>query len=703
MHNVLNLLDRRVPVPLTWLATSWQRLRCIAVGLSFLPIVSSQGTSATVNVSPLVAKSTLVSAVDGRNEINVVLSLPLSNPQGAAEFVQHVSTPSDPLYRHYLTPEQFAAQFGASATDYAALKEWATGNGLALVKESAGRTTLTVRGSVSQFQSLFRTQLNNYRSPDRQEFYSASVSPTVPDAIAGKVTAVVGLTNSKQYAALARAYRTLGESPADGVAVGTATPDTPGGSGPGGAYSAADLRKIYSIPSFGGFSKQSVAVFEQGGFTRSDVTTYLSKNRLPMPKISAVGVDGYDGKVNDPKVELEAVLDIDMVVAINPEVKEVLVYEDGNDPFPVALLDAITQVADDNLVQVLSISYGQDETLEGSDAMTAENSVFTQLSAEGITVTASAGDEGAYGDFSYHNGSFLNVPDPGSQPNVLCVGGTTLFTAPKAVYSGEQTWNELSAGFGATGGGVSAFWSIPSWQLLIPGAMTAHGGSSTYRNVPDVAAVADPLTGVAVYSKINGGWLQIGGTSVSAPIWAGYLSLLNSASIYAGLGQIGYFNPTLYDLGVSKFLSPTSYFYDVDYGSNGSTAVYPWPGYNSGSGYDNCTGWGSLYAGGLAFEVLSTSAQSGTAPSQIVNLQAKPTATKVKLSWDFTSGQTVYVVAISHLAYVRFNQQTFVTKDTKIEITGLTPADTSYSATVAAVNASGSSQTSVSFSTNAEQ
>ena len=699
MDQICNLSDEPVSAPRGWLTTNWHRLRLAALSLAFLPLIPAQGRCATIDVSTLVAHSSFVSAVDAGKEINVVLSLPLSNPRGAAEFVQHASTPDDALFRQYLTPEQFATQFGASAADYAALKEWATANGLVVVKESTARTTLTVRGTVSQFQSLFRTQLNNYRSPDGDEFYSASVTPTVPDAIAGKITTVIGLTNSKQYAALAKAYKTLGESPADGLAVGTKTPDTPGGTGPGGAYSAADLRKIYSVPPFGSLKKQSIAVFEQGGFTRSDVTTYLSKNKLQPPKIRVVRVNGYDGKVDDPKVELEAVLDIDMVAAINPEVQEVLVYEDGNDPFPVALLDAITQVADDNLVQLLSISYGQDETLEGNAAVTSENAAFTQLAAQGITVTASAGDQGAYGDFSFHNGSFLNVSDPSSQPYVLCVGGTTLFTAPGAVYSGEQTWNELSPGFGATGGGVSVFWPIPSWQLLIPGAMTTNGGSSTYRNVPDVAAVADPLTGVAVYSKVNGGWLQTGGTSVSAPIWASYLSLLNSASLYAGLGQVGYFNPTLYNLGVSNSLSPSSYFYDVNYGSNGNTAVYPWPGFNAGGGYDNCTGWGSLYGGGLAFQVLTTSGQPGTPPSQIVNLQAKPTATSVKLTWDFTSGQTAYVVTISHLAYVRFNEQTFVTKDTKIEITGLTPGDSSYSATVATVNASGSRQTSVSFTT----
>jgi kumamolisin len=120
--------------------------------------------------------------------------------------------------------------------------------------------------------------------------------------------------------------------------------------------------------------------------------------KLPDRPVKVIGVDGYDGHVNGTNVELEAVLDIDMVIGINPDVHEVLVYEDGNDAFPVALLDALDQVATDNKAQVLSISYGQDEYLEGDTAMEAENTTLTQLGIQGVSVFASAGDNGAYGD-----------------------------------------------------------------------------------------------------------------------------------------------------------------------------------------------------------------------------------------------------------------------------------------------------------------
>ena len=126
------------------------------------------------------------------------------------------------------------------------------------------------------------------------------------------------------------------------------------GSGPGGTYSAKDLRIAYNIPAFGTLSdKNVVAVFEQGGFVASDVTEYLDTDDLPHVKVTPVSVDNSPTTVSDPGVELEAVLDIDMVIGINPNVDEVRVYEDSIDPFPTALLDAIIQVGDENKAQVL--------------------------------------------------------------------------------------------------------------------------------------------------------------------------------------------------------------------------------------------------------------------------------------------------------------------------------------------------------------
>src|ERR1700722_561068 len=203
----------------------------------FLVCGALYSETTTVKLSPLVARSTLLGAVDGTREIGVTLSLPLSDPKGAAEFVRHVSTPGDPLFRHYLTPQQFAERFGGNAVDYACLKSWAGANGLRVSHESVGRINLTVRGSVSQFQRLFNTQLNNYRSPDGQEFYSATLEPVVPSEIASRISGVIGLTESKMVTPMVKVGKRLGENPVP--AAEPASPDTAGGTGPGGAYKAA--------------------------------------------------------------------------------------------------------------------------------------------------------------------------------------------------------------------------------------------------------------------------------------------------------------------------------------------------------------------------------------------------------------------------------------------------------------------------------
>ena len=695
MQDLLTTQNRISPVR-SIVGNSWRRMIIKTLGLVALPFMITGGTLAarTLALSPMVAKSQFISSADPGKQISVVLALPLKDSKGAADFVKHVSTPLDPLYRQYLTPAEFAARFGGAEEDYTALKEWALANGLTVVHESVSRAILTVGGTVDKIQTVFKTRLNDYRSSDGDEFISAGVEPTVPDAIAGKITGVIGLTVGRQYAAHAKIYKKFGELPDDDAT--SAHTDAAGGSGPGGAYSAADLRTAYSIPNYGDVSLQTVAIFEQGGYTKSDVETYLQKNKLPKRQVTLVGVNGYNGAIDDLGVELEAVLDIDMVIAINPAVKEVLVYEDGIDPFPVALLDSIAQVADDAKAQVLSISYGEDEWLEGNDSIAAEATVFTQLAAEGINVTVSAGDNGAYGNFSFHNGSILNVSDPASQPYVISVGGTTLYTGPGAIYGSEETWNLLGVNLGATGGGVSTYWQIPAYQQ--PSYVTFNGGSATYRNVPDVSAVGNPETGVAVYSKVNGGWLQVGGTSVGAPIWAGYLSVLNAALNFIGEAQIGFFNPTLYSLG---FGYPTSYLYEVVDGTNGNAGIYGTPGFSAGIGYDNCTGTGSLWGTGLAFQILTSVTQAGVPPSALTGLAAKAVKTSsAKIVWNASTGATGYVVNVFHKVqgYQWNISQSYLTKKPEIAVNGLTP-NTQYAAYVGAVNKSGASQANITFNT----
>jgi len=186
MESLLNMEGRSIPAQLTQDA-KWRLVRNVTLG-AFTSLMLMAGsvpaaTAAAINLSPVVAKSTVLSGVDAGKQINVILSLPLGDSAGAAEFVQRVSNPKDPLYRKYLTPQEYAARYGANAGDYAALKKWATSNGLTIVHESLARTFLTVGGTAAQLQALFKTQLNNYRTPDDKESYSASENLILPASL----------------------------------------------------------------------------------------------------------------------------------------------------------------------------------------------------------------------------------------------------------------------------------------------------------------------------------------------------------------------------------------------------------------------------------------------------------------------------------------------------------------------------------------
>jgi len=705
VHHIRGLVDSG---PSSFEARSYAIRRVAIMGFALL--LSSPcalfAASNTIEMAPMVAKSTFVAPLDTKQEIGVTLCLPLSDPKGAAKFAQRVSTPGDALFHQYITPQEFAARYGANAADYAALKEWAASVGLKVSQESIARTVLTVRGTVGQMQTIFKTQLNKYRGPDGAEFYSASFSPIVPDEIASKVASILGLTASRQFAPHMKIGKVLGESPSLTATDATGKTNGTHGSGPGGGYSAANLRTAYGIPAFGKYQSNTVvALFEQGGFSNTDVAKYADANNLPLPKLTPIGVDHSPTTVSDAGVEGEAVLDIDMVMGINPQVSEILVYEDSIDLFPTALLDVLTQVADDKKVQVLSISYGDDEANQGTAAMEAENGVLAQLTGEGITVLASTGDSGAYGRGP--NGPY-NVADPSSQPFVTAVGGTTLFTDVNSNYLGEQVWNELASNAGATGGGISSYWPIPFYQTVeVPsGYVTNNGGSSTFRNVPDVAAVADLFTGVSVYSKINGGWITIGGTSVSAPIWAGYITLLNAGFHYLGLKDVGYFNSILYSVGAPfyGYGYAANDLFDIIEGTNGLPPALSFgsPGFSAGGGYDNCTGNGSLWASNFFPQLVNAYVSPSSGPNGISNLNVVvPNATTAVATWEAVTGATGYIVQLADLdsGFAYPQGSVYLTKKTTIKLTGLIPNTGSYSLIVWAISQNSFAEGAWTFST----
>jgi kumamolisin len=518
-------------------------------------------------LSPAPARAQLSPMADTA-PMRVILTLPLSDQAGAESYGEEVSDPQSPRYGQYLTPEEFGARFGANAADYELLRNWAEAAGLKVGPRLASRAEISLGGTARQFAAIFGVHFASFPS-DRGGGYTVTNDPVLPALLAGRVDGVIGLTSQARLGLLLRPH------------VGQADV---GHGIEGSGLAPADLVSAYDVVAQTGASSETVAVFEQDGYQASDLAAYATAYGLPSVANQAVSVNGSPTGVAGG-AELEADLDIEMLIAMNPKLKNIRVYIDSYeyDTFQTALLDTINQVAQDQNASVLSISYGQDEVMQGRSAQGAESKALIQLQNEGITVLASAGDDGAEG----RSGFGLHAADPCTQVRITCVGGTDLFIAANtSAYVGEAVWNDLSTNGGATGGGISSVWKIPNYQLQNGVSVAAaNGGSPTYRNVPDVAAVADDENSpVSVYSADNGGWIPVGGTSASAPIWAGWVTIFNGERVAANKARLGLLNPKLYNLG--KAGRP---FHDITEGND--------QGYVAGVGYDNTTGWGSIDVG----------------------------------------------------------------------------------------------------------
>ena len=642
-------------------------------------IVSNVKARVDTELSPLVAKSQVIARTNPAKSISIALVLPLSKPKAAAEYADRVSTPKDELFGKFLTPQEFAARFGANENDYETAKTWAKQNGLTISQESISRTTLTVTGTVSQFEQLFNVQMNDYRSPQGDEFSSVSAEPKVPKPLSSILMSVVGLNGAPVHTSTAKIIKSLGENPSGGVADVIYN----GGSGPGGGFTAADIQSAYAIPAYlGSTTPQTVAVFEISGYYPEEIATYIKYNQLPNVKVTPRPVTAYGGGILYP-YEHQTVVDVDMIIGTNPALKELLVYEDGGPNILVNLMNVLSAVADDNQAQTLDISWFIAEGDLTKHQLKAEAQKFTQLAAQGITVVVAAGD----GEAIYNNLGGNYICDPATQPMVTAVGGTALSASSQgpfqASYVTEEVWNTVLGGVDyTTGGGFSSYWPIPSWQAATN--VTYNGGSSKKRNVPDVGAVASPGTPVTVYFK-GLGWSLVGGTGVSSAIWTGFLSIVNAARETTGLGKIGFFNPTLYHM-VTVDGNPG--LNDVLSGNNGDPLPpYNWYGYNAGPGYDNCTGWGSMYGTYFAAEALLTPTQTGTKPAAFGGLSGSAQKTTAKLTWTASQSATGYLVIVNAPGRgpLFFD---YISNVPSVEITGLLPGIV-YLATVTAVNTSG--------------
>jgi kumamolisin len=432
----------------------------------------------------------------------------------------------------------------------------------------AVRRTVQLTGTAADMQRAFGVVLEQ-KLINGEEYRVREGGINLPESLTGVVEAVLGLDNRPQARPHFRVHKPR---------AGAAAPSS---------YTPPQVAEAYKFPSGSSGAGQTIGIIELGGgYRQTDLTAYFKTLNLAAPAITAVSVDGGKNKPsNANSADGEVMLDIEVAGSVAAGAKIVVYFTPNTDQ---GFTDAITTAVHDaaNKPSVVSISWGGPESSWTQQSMTALDAACQSAAALGVTITVAAGDDG-----STDGGTGNNVDFPASSPHVLACGGTKL-DANGATIVSEVVWNELANKEGATGGGVSNVFALPSWQANahVPAPSKSTGG----RGVPDVAGDADPVTGYTI--RVDGQTTVIGGTSAVAPLWAGLVAVANQQ-----LGtHVGFIQPAIYAAKAA------SAFNDITVGNNGA--------FSAGPGWDACTGLGSPIAGKLIplLAPASTSAKSSS-------------------------------------------------------------------------------------------
>ncbi len=591
----------------------------IATALWSAPAVSFASASVTAQPQVLTGHVPRItkglsprSRLDASYHLKMAIGLPLRHREQLTNLLADLYDPSSPNFRHFLKADEFAASFGPSAEDYRSVIDFAKAHLLTVTQTHSNRTLVDVSGSVADIEKALNLHLQTFRHPkENRDFFAPDVEPSLD--LKTPVLAISGLDSYVTPRPRMHVSGTLSRPSVRPLGGG-------GGGGGGGGYTGpfegSDFRNAYAagVPQDG--TGQSIGLFELFAFSAQDILDYEDAAGIfPYVNVQPVLIDGATGDdssvdwVSNPgylDYAFEVTGDIEVAIAMAPGLSSVLVYE-GPTPQDVPPLgtnyiqgatttaqinDVLNRMATDNLAKQLSCSYGFDINLSTVQ-------IFQQYAAQGQSFFLASGDAGAFS---------TAVDEPADDPYITVVGGTTLTMTSAGAWSSETAWltpasNDPLLGYTpeqASGGGVSLAYSIPTWQQGI--SMTANQGSTTMRNVPDVAMVANNIDMVWGNDFLGASSdFPEGGTSLAAPLWAGLLALANQQAAANGQPPIGFVNPALYAIG--KSASYQSCFHDITTGSNTNSSSPT--KYQAVAGYDLCTGWGTPNGSNLIAALLS--------------------------------------------------------------------------------------------------
>ncbi|HLH62189.1 MAG TPA: S53 family peptidase [Ktedonobacteraceae bacterium] len=572
-----------------------------------IPRVSMANTASANAICQGNTHCTFVSSTATGQSINLALGLKLRNADNLTAYLKAVTDPQSIYYHHYLNAASFDALYAPLPQSEAAIASFLRSYGFKITATYSNHLLVDAVGTVAQAEAAFQVRINNYRTDNGHLFYANAATPTLPANVAPFVASISGLDDSIQYSrqpitpgdAILHTSGQKQTSRQSTACPQPGSPTYPTSYVPKQIATAYDFNGFYNAGMYG--EGQTVGLLELDGFSAKDIATYTACFGGTHTFIKTIPIDGYNGVAGANAAEVE--LDIETVLGLAPHLSTLRVYEASASSL-AAYNDAWARIVSD-VTPVVSTSWVFCEEAPGMSGEIAQENIFFQAAAvQGQTILAASGDSGASGCYDPRTGqnTQLAVDDPASQPYVTGVGGTTLRINFDNTIQSEQVWNDRAIKNGASGGGISQVWPMPSWQQG-PGVANAY--TDGYREVPDVALNADPQTGYDIYCSVGGcagshGWQVIGGTSAAAPAWAAMVALANQASIKAGGFLEGFLNPALYD--IAHGAPGTSYadaFHDVvpvQGGVNNNDYVGDGGAYPDTTTYDLTTGLGSFDA-----------------------------------------------------------------------------------------------------------
>jgi uncharacterized protein (TIGR03437 family) len=482
----------------------------------------------------------------GSTRMNVAIGLPLGDKEGLKAFIDRLYDPTSPDYKRYLSTDQFTARFGPSKTDYQEVVDFIKSSGLTVASLTPNRIIVDVTGSASDFERVFHVKMRTYQHPSEpRQFHAPDVDPSVPSDM--PILDIMGLDDYMPP------RRMDAKTPVPWKVHSDIT-----GSGPYGSFQSQDLRAAYAPGVTLDGSGQTVGLVQFGPYSQDDITAFEQAVGLPHVPIVNVLLDGVSGILAPGDEDGEEAGDTEYAISMAPGLSQVMVYEGTN------FGNILNRIATDNVAKQISCSWG---VLPAPPTM---DQIFMEFAAQGQAFFTGSGDGGAYAPS-------VTLFAPGGDPYITLVGGTSLTTTgPGGAWLAETAWQD-------SGGGFDSNYSIPSWQSRVN--MTANLGSTAFRNAPDVSIIGDTV----VYGFYNGHFGVGGGTSVSAPLWAGFLALANQQAAGEQKPPVGFLNPTIYAIGQGGRYSRD--FHDITVGNNTNASS---PNiYYAVPGFDLTTGWGT--------------------------------------------------------------------------------------------------------------